>query len=328
VRRREFITLFGSAATAWPLVARAQQPAMPVIGFLCGTSPERFADNMRAFRQGLSETGYIEDRNVAVEYRWAEDHTDRLPALAADLVRRQVTVIATVGATPAALAAKSATVTIPIVFQIGTDPVALGLVASLNQPGGNVTGLTSLNAELGRKRLEVLHELIPSASILAMLINPANPTTAEEQSRGVLAAARSLGLQLDILRASNEHDLDTIFAGSVELRESGLVISPDPFFANNSERLAALATHSGLPTISPYREFAAAGGLMSYGGSLTDQYRLVGVYVGRILKGAKPADLPVQQATKVELVINIKTAKALAITFPLSLLGRADEVIE
>jgi putative ABC transport system substrate-binding protein len=309
-------------------VVRAQQPTMPVVGFLCGTSPEKFTDSLRAFRQGLSEIGYVEDRNVAIEIRWAEDHSDRLPALAADLVHRRVTVMATVGATPAALAAKSATATIPIVFQIGTDPVALGLVASLNQPGGNVTGVTSLNAELGRKRLEVLHELIPSASILAMLINPANPTTAEEQSRSVLAAARSLGLQLDILRASNQHDLDTVFAGSVELRESGLVISPDPFFANNSEQLAALATHRGVPTISPYREFAAAGGLMSYGGSLTDQYRLVGVYIGRILKGEKPADLPVQQATKLELIINLKTAKTLGVSFPVTLLGRADEVIE
>lgn len=327
MRRRAFVALLGGAAAAWPLVARAQQAAMPVVGFLSSTSPQNFADSIGAFLQGLSQSGYVEGHNVAIEYRWADDQMDRLPPMAADLVRQGVTVIATVGASPAALAAKSATSTIPIVFQIGTDPVASGLVASLNQPGGNATGVTSLNAELGRKRLEVMHELIPTATTIAILINPANPFIAEYQSKSVLAAAQTLGLQIDFRRASNLDDFDLVFESLGKLRTSGLVIGPDPFFASHSEQVATLAARE-VPTISPYRDFAKVGGLMSYGGSLADQYRLVGVYTGRILKGEKPADLPVQQVTKVELIINLKTAKSLGLTIPLPLLGRADEVIE
>jgi putative ABC transport system substrate-binding protein len=327
MKRRTFIAGLGSAA-AWPLAARAQQPAMPVIGFLGGESPGPFASRLRAFHQGLSESGYIEGRNVAIEYRWAENQNDRLPALAADLVRRQVTVIATPGSTAAALAAKAATSTVPIIFQIGTDPVAAGLVASLNRPGGNVTGVTSLNSELGPKLLEVLHELVPAATIMGVLTNPNNPTTVETQPRELEKAARILGLQIHLLRASTERDFDRTFAALVQLRAGALAIASDTLFSTRSEQLAALAMRHAMPTISPYREFAATGGLMSYGGNVADQDRLVGNYTGRILKGDKPADLPVQQITKVELVINMKTAKALGLTFPLNLLGRADEVIE
>jgi len=325
MNRRSMLGLLGGAA-AWPLAARAQGAKSSVIGFLTSTPPERFADGMRAFREGLKETGYIEGRNVAIEYSWAEN--DRLPELAADLVRRGVSVIATGGATPAALAAKSATTKIPIVFQIGTDTVVLGLVASLNHPGGNVTGVTSLNAELGRKRLEVLHELLPTAATLAVLVNPTNPTSAENQTKSVLSAAGGLNLQLHVLQASTEHDFDAVFATLTELRASGLLIGPDPLFVTRSGQLAALAARKAVPTISPYREFALAGGMMSYGGSLMDQYRLVGVYTGRILRGEKPADLPVQQSSKVEMIVNLKTAKAFGLSVPLPLLGRADEVIE
>jgi putative tryptophan/tyrosine transport system substrate-binding protein len=328
IRRREFITLLGGTAAVWPLTAHAQQPAMPVIGWLSSESPGPYASRLRAFHQGLSETGYVEGRNVAIEYRWAESHqVDRLPALAADLVRRQVTVIATPGSTAAALAAKAATATIPIVFQIGTDPVELGLVASLNRPGGNLTGVTSLNAELGPKRLEVLHELVPAATVMGLLVNPTDNPNLESQLRDLQAAARTLGLpQLHVLHASTERDFDGAFAELVQLRAGGLVIGANTLFS--IEQLAELAIRHAVPAISPYRDFAAAGGLMSYGGSLPDQHRLVGNYTGRILKGEKPADLPVQQVTKVELVINMKTAKALGLTFPITLLGRADEVIE
>jgi putative ABC transport system substrate-binding protein len=328
MRRREFITLLGGAAVAWPLAARAQQAAMPVVGFLGGESPGPFASRLRAFHQGLSETGYAEGRNVAIEYRWAEGQYDRFPSLAADLVRRQVTVIATPSNTAAALVAKAATATIPIVFQGATDPVALGLVASLNRPGGNVTGVVSLNQELGPKLLEVLHELVPTATTLALLDNPTG-LNAETRSRNMQAAARTLGLpQLHVLNTSTEHDFDRAFAALVQLRAGGLVIASTSLFSNHSEQLAALAMRHAVPAISPYRDFAAAGGLMSYGGTTLDQHRLLGNYTGRILKGEKPADLPVQQVTKVELVINMKTAKALGLTFPLTLLGRADEVIE
>ena len=327
MRRREFITGVGGAVAAWPFAARAQKPALPVIGILGSESPNLWADRLRVFRQGLSETGYVENRNVAIEYRWAEGQNDRLPALAAELVGRQVAVIVEAG-TPAALAAKAATTTVPIVFIVGVDPVAVGLVTSLSRPGGNFTGVTVLSAELGPKKLELLHDLIPAATDIALLINPTSATLAETQSRDVQAAARKLGLQLHVLNANTERDFDAIFATLAQRQAGGLVIGSDPFFSNRSNQLAALAVRHAVPAIYEYRAFAAAGGLMSYGASLIDAYRLAGSYAGRILKGEKPADLPVQQAAKVELIVNLKTAKALGITFPLTLLGRADEVIE
>jgi putative tryptophan/tyrosine transport system substrate-binding protein len=327
MRRRSFITLLGGAAT-WPLAARAQQSAMPVIGYLGSASPDLFASRLRAFRQGLSENGYFEGRNVAIEYRWAEDHYDQIPASIADLVRRQVTVIAAPGSTPAAVAAKAATTTIPIVFVTATDPVAAGLIASLNRPGGNLTGVAALALELGPKQLEILHEVIPTATSIALLINPASPTVAETQSRDLQATARALGLQLHVLHARAASDFDTVFTTLGQLRASGLMIGSEALFTSRSEQLAALALRHTMPAIYYFRDFAAAGGLMSYGASITDAHRLTGVYTGRILKGEKPADLPVQQVTKVELVLNLKTAKTLGLTFPLPLLGRADEVIE
>jgi putative ABC transport system substrate-binding protein len=326
IQRRDFITLLGGAAAGWPVASRAQQTAMPVVGFLAGESPELQEGHVRAFRQGLSEQGYIEGRNFAVEYRWAEGQINRLPTLAEDLVRRQVAVIVAFG-TPPALAAKGATSTIPIVFDTGGDPVELGLVSSLNRPGGNLTGLTSLNVEIGPKRLELLHELVPTARIVALLVNPTNPNGAT-LSREVQAAAGTLGLQLHVLDASTERDFDLAFATLAQVHAGGLVIATDGFFLGQSELLAAHVVRHRVPAIFAYHEFAAAGGLMSYGGSVTDQYRLLGVYAGRVLKGEKPADLPVQQGTKAELIINLKTAKALGLTVPLPLLGRADEVIE
>jgi putative ABC transport system substrate-binding protein len=324
MRRREFITLLGGTAAAWPLAARTQQP-IPVIGFLGPGSPG-VGEPGAAFRQGLSETGYVEGRNVAIEYRWAEGQFDRLPALAADLVRRQVTVIVTYG-TAATQSAKAATTTIPIVFETGSDPVALGLIRSLNRPGGNLTGMTSLNTEVGPKRLELLHETVPAATLIGLLLNPTYPLT-EAFLRDQQAAARILGLRLHVLYASAERDFDAAFATLVQVRAGGLLIGPDAFINSRSEQLAALALRHAVPTSFQFRDGPAAGGLMSYGGSIRDAYRHAGGYTGRILKGEKPADLPVQQITKVELVINMKTAKALGLTFPLTLLGRADEVIE
>jgi putative ABC transport system substrate-binding protein len=326
MRRREFIAGLGGAA-AWPFMARAQQPAMPVVGFLNGASALEYAHLAAAFRQGLSETGYFEGRNVAIEYRWAEGHYDRLSALAADLVRRRVTVIAAAGGSQPVLATKAETTTIPIVFSIGTDPVELGLVASLSRPGGSLTGVVTLAVELGPKRLELAHELVPAVSVAALLVNPTGPA-AETDTRKAQEAARALGLQLHILRASSELDFETVFATLVQLRVATLVINADAFFNSRSKQLAALAVRHAVPAIYQYREFAAAGGLASYGSNLADAYRQVGIYTSRILKGEKPADLPVQQSTKVELIINLKTAKTLGLTIPVPLLGRADEVIE
>jgi len=326
MRRREFIGVLGSAAV-WPLAARAQQTALPVIGHLSAGSPNANADIVAAFRQALSEPGYVEHRNVAIEYRWAEDHYDRLPALVADLVRRQVAVIAAVGALPVALAAKQATATIPVVFGIGGDPVQLGFVANLNRPGGNLTGVTNLNAEVLPKRLQLLHEVLPGTTAIAGLVNPTNPA-AESQSRDLQAAARTLGRPFHVVHASTEDNFDAAFAALAKLPAAGLVIAGDGLFVSRSKQLGALTLRHAVPAIFQFPEFTAAGGLMSYGGDRTLISRLAGVYVGRILKGEKPADLPVQQATKVDLVINLKTAKALGVTIPLSLRGRADEVIE
>jgi putative ABC transport system substrate-binding protein len=300
---------------------------MPVIGFLNSSSPDADGDRMRAYRRGLSETGYVEGRNVTIEYLWADDHNDRLSSMAVDLVRQRVNVIVT-GGTPATLAAKAATATIPIVFVLSTDPVEAGLVASLNRPGGNLTGVTGLNVELAPKKLELLHELLPSATILGLLVNPTNAIAAESEARTVQAAARTLGLQLHVLRASTERDFDSAFASLAQLRAGALVIGSDLFFTSRSEQLAALTVRHAVPSIYQFREFAAAGGLMSYGGSITDWGHQAGIHTGRILAGAKPADLPVQQATKVELFINLKTAKALGLTVPPTLLVTANEVIE
>jgi putative ABC transport system substrate-binding protein len=328
MQRREFITLLGGAAVTWPIAARAQQPAMPMIGFLSNASPDLYAIRLRAFRQGLKDAGYVEGQNVAIEYRWAEGQNNRLPVLAAELVHRQVDVIAAAGGTPSAVAAKAATATIPIVFAVAVDPVKIGLVASLNRPGGNLTGITNLNVEVGPKRLELLHELLPTATIIAALVNPTSPSLAEPFTRTLKTAASTLGLQLHVLQASTEQDFDGVFAALAQLRAGALVIGPDTFFNARIEQLAALTLRHAVPAIYQYREFATAGGLMSYGTDETEYYHLVGVYAGRILKGEKPADLPVVQSTKVELILNLKTAKALGITVPLPLIGRADEVIE
>jgi putative ABC transport system substrate-binding protein len=324
MKRRDFIALVGSAA-AWPLAARAQQGALPVMGML-GAGGERSTGPILAFSKGLEQAGFVAGRNLIIEYLGAEGHYDRLPAFAADLVRRRVNVIVALSAV-AAYAAKAATSTIPIVFLIGGDPVKQGLVATLNRPGGNVTGVTNLNRELLPKRLEVLHELLPSARTIAVLFNPTNPI-AGAQSREAEAAARTLGVQLHTLHASSEGDFDAAFARMAQLKADGLVIAPDAFFSGNTEKVAALTLRHAVPAIYTYREFVEAGGLMSLGDSQAEVGHLAGLYTGRILKGEKPADLPVQQITKIELIINLKTAKALGLTFPITLLGRADEVIE
>jgi putative tryptophan/tyrosine transport system substrate-binding protein len=325
VRRRTFIAGLGGAA-AWPVVARAQQPAIPVVGFLNPGSPARFIDLVAAFQKGLKEAGYVASEKVTIEYRWAEGYFDRLPMMAADLVNRQVAVIAAVGGDPAALAAKAATATIPIVFNTGTDPVKLGLVGNLNRPGGNVTGVSILSSMLLPKQLELLCELVPSATTISFLVNPNNPAT-EERVKEMQEAVRAVGRRLQVVTAGAEAELGPAFA-TVEQHASALIVPADPFFTSHRDGLVSLAARHALPASYPFREYAVAGGLMSYGTSLSDVYRLVGIYIGRILKGEKPGDLPVMQSTKVEFVINLKTAKALGLTFPITLLGRADEVIE
>jgi putative ABC transport system substrate-binding protein len=328
MRRREFISLIGGVAATWPLAARAQQPALPVVGFVNVASVKGgYAPFLSAFLKGLSEAGYVDGQNVTIEYRWAEGRLDQLPALVADLVQRRVAVIAATS-TPAALAAKAATTTIPIIFEMASDPVRLGLVASLNRPGGNITGVTNANVGIAPKRLQLLHELVPTASAMALLVNPAHPTLAETNTKELQAAARALGLELHVLNASTERDFDEVFTKLIQLRAGGLVIGPDTFFTSRREQLASLTVRHAVPTIYQNREFAAAGGLLSYGADTADAYRLTGKYVGRVLKGEKPADLPVQQATKIELYINLKTAKALGLNIPNTLIGRADEVFE
>jgi len=326
INRREFITLLGGAAVAWPLAARAQQPAMPVIGFLHSSSPEPY--RLRAFRQGLKDAGFIEGENVAIEYRWADSQIDRLPALAAELVQRRVAVIAASGGTPSILAAKAATTTIPIVFALAEDPVRLGLVASLARPSGNLTGINFFGTELAAKRLELLRELVPGAIRIAVLVDPTNATNTETTVRGVEAAARAKGLQIQVLNASNSREVDATFATLASERPDALLVGSTAFLADRRVQLAQLAARHAVPAIYVDRQFAEVGGLMSYGASLGDAFRQVGVYSGRILKGAKPADLPVLQSTKFEVVINAPTARMLGLTVPPTLLATADEVIE
>ena len=327
MRRRDFIKIVTASAAAWPLAARAQQPTMPVIGFLGTGSPQSDAFRTAAVRQGLMEVGYVEGRNVAFEYRWAEDHYERLPALAAELVRREVAVILAIGGITSAVAAKSATATIPIVFEIGGDPIKLGLVASLSRPGGNITGVSFLVGTLAAKQFEVLHETVPKAVLIGFLVNP-TIADAETQTKNALAAAETLGQKLLVVQARTDSELETAFVTLVQQRAGALIVGADPFFSSRPDKLVKLAAHQKIPTIYFLREFVAAGGLMSYGASITEAHRIVGLYAGRILKGEKPADMPVQQSTKVELVINLKTAKALGVNISLPLIGRADEVIE
>jgi putative ABC transport system substrate-binding protein len=327
VKRRELIALLGGAAVAWPLTARAQQPAMPVIGYLDPRSPDAISERLRAFRQGLKETGYVVGENVAIEYRWAENQLDRLPMLAADLVRRQVAVITPAGA-PSIFAAKAATSTIPIVFMTGDDPVGIGLVSSLARPGGNLTGIAFLTTELAAKRLELLRELLPKAARVAILVNPDSAAQAEVTLREVQPAARTMGLQVQVFKANTSREIGAAFESMERERPDALFVAPDPFFAARRVQLAHLATRHAVPAIYIGREFAEAGGLMSYGANIADAWRQAGVYTGRILKGIRPADLPVVQASKFELVINAETARILGLAVPTTLLARADEVIE
>jgi putative ABC transport system substrate-binding protein len=328
VKRREFITLLGGAAAAWPLTARAQQATAPVVGFLSIRSPDTDAQFLVSFRHGLSEVGLIEGRNIAVEYRYAQGHPDRLPSLVADLVRRQVAIIVTTGGAQAALAAKAATTTIPIVFTIGADPIREGLVQSLNRPGGNLTGVTTSYDEAAPKRLGLLREILPNAAIIGVLVNPNDPITASSEANTMRSAARSVGQRIEILQAGTERDIDAAFASLVDMQAAALVVAPHALFATQAHQLIALAARHAIPALYWRREFAQAGGLMSYGSSLADALRVVGVYTGRVLKGEKPGDLPVQQPTKFELVVNVKAAKAIGLTIPESFLARADEVIE
>jgi putative ABC transport system substrate-binding protein len=328
MRRREFISLLAGMAAAWPLAARAQQPAMPVIGYLGSETPEKFGIRVTAFLQGLSAIGYDDGRNVKIEYHWANGQNDRLPGLAADFARRQVAVIVTPGSVNAALAAKAATKTIPIVFETGVDPVGAGLVKSMNRPESNITGTVSLNALVAPKRLELMHELFPKAKRFAVLVNPANQANLDMTMKGSEGPARALGLQLHFLNASTERDIESAFEKLAPLEVGGLIVAADIFFNSRAQQFAALTLKHGVPAVHSVRDFAAAGGLVSYGGNISDSHRQAGIYTGRILKGEKPANLPVQQVTKVELTINLKTAKALGITVPNTLIGRADEVIE
>jgi len=327
MRRREFIAALGGVAAAWPLAARAQQPAMPVVGYLNLGSPESDASRLTGLRRGLNETGYVEGRNFVIEYRWAGNQADRLPALVAELVQLRVAVIVTAGLPPA-LAAKAATTSIPIVFGVGADPAQLGLVASLNRPGGNLTGFNAFTNELAAKGLALLHELVPSTAAIGFLVNPNNPAASEVTTRDVLAAAPVMGLKIEILKAGTDREIDAAFVRLVQARTEALLVGADLFFNSRIEQIVALAARHAIPTMYSYREFVVAGGLISYGMSLVEQYRQVGLYTGRILKGEKPADLPVIQATKFELIINLKTAKALGLQIPDRLLALADEVIE
>jgi putative ABC transport system substrate-binding protein len=328
MRRRDFIRGIAGSAAAWPLIARAQQSPMPVIGFLGSVAPQLYEIRLDAFRQGLKELGYVEGQNVAIDYRWPEGQSDRLPVVAAQLAERRVNVIVAGGGTASATAAKAATSTIPVVFEVAVDPVEIGLVASLDRPGGNITGVTNLNAEVGAKRLELLHELLPAVNVVGVLVNPANVALSEPFTRIMESAADRLGMQLHVLNASAERDFEPAFAALDRLRAGALVIGPDVFFNSRSEQLAELALRHSIPAAYDQRSFVAAGGLLSYGGDEADAYRLVGLYAARILKGDKPADLPVMRSTKVQLFINLKTAKVLGITVPIPVLGRADEVIE
>ncbi len=321
------MALIGGVAASWPLAARAQQTPIPVVGFLGSESADKWADRVHAFRQGLAESGYVEGRNVTIDYRWAEAQYDRLPALVTELVRLPAAVIA-VGGVPEVRAAKAATSTTPIVFQIGVDPVAAGLVGSLSHPGGNLTGASNLSIALGQKRLELLHEAVPSARIVALLVDPTNGSVSEIESRSTQVAAQQLGLELHVLHATSERDFDAVFAALDKLKAAGLVIGNTGIFNARAAQLGALSLRHAIPAIFQSRGFAASGGLMSYGTSIPSGFRIIGVYAGRILRGEHPADLPVQESTEVELIINLKTAKALGITVPLPLLGRADEVIE
>jgi ABC-type uncharacterized transport system substrate-binding protein len=326
MRRREFITLLGSAA-AWPLAARAQQPPLPVIGFLNAQSAQDYQRQLTAFYDGLAEAGYIVGRNVKIEYRWADNHPERLPAMIADLMDKKVAVIAATS-TPAVLAARAAGTTIPIVFETGYDPIQLGLVTNLNKPGGNITGVTQLNALVTPKRLELLHELAPKADVVGLLVNPTNPILSETEIKGAMSAAHNFSITLHVVNATSESEFGGAFAKLIEIGARGLVVGADPLFASRSARLGELAARHGMPAVFENRSFAAAGGLASYGSDAIDSYRLTGVYVARVLKGEKPADLPVQQGTKLELFINARAATALGIVVPLPLSGRADEVIE
>lgn len=327
MKRRQFIALIGSAAVTWPIAANAQQPAMPVIGYLGAESPAVFASRVEAFRQGLGETGYVEGRNVAIEFRWAEGQHNKLPALAVELAGRRVNVIVAPGGAPGAIAAKSATTTIPIIFEMGADPIAMRLVETLDRPGGNLTGVTSLNVQVTPKRLEILREVVPAAGVIAVLLNPTSPTT-DLQLKSLQTAANVLGVRLYILYASSERDFSTAFETLVKLRPGGLVVASDTLFGTHGEQLAAFSIRHMVPAIHQSRDFAITGGLMSYAGSFMESHRQAGIQTGRILKGEKPADLPVQQVTKVELFINLKAAQKLGIILPPSLLARADEVFE